>query len=153
MDIQNLYQELIIDHGTNPRNFSTLENANYSAEGYNPICGDKIQLFLKIENDRITEVCFQGSGCAISTASASLMTEILTGKTKEEASLLFESLQGLMTHQKLSCDKLTELGKMVALSGVQAFPMRVKCATLPWHTMLSALKAEKSVATTESIAL
>jgi len=215
MDIRNLYQELIMDHGTEPRNFSTLENASHSAEGYNPLCGDKIQLFLKIENECITKACFQGSGCAISTASASLMTEALSGKTVEEASLLFETLQTLITqdkhhdkitdkaqdnvqnrtpdkihskmqdklrdkhhdithnkiddtthdkidgttHNKIddniqdkaqdntqnktSTDKLMELGKLAALSGVQAFPARVKCATLPWHTLLSALKSEK----------
>ncbi len=159
MDIKQLYQELIIDHGTEPRNFSTLHEASHSAEGYNPLCGDKIQLFLKIKevkedadfkhNKRIVEACFQGNGCAISTASASLMTEILIGKTLEEAALLFEKLQTLITEDSIPIESLTGLGKLAALSGVRAFPARVKCATLPWHTLLSALKGSKKKASTE----
>lgn len=143
MDIRSLYQELIIDHGTEPRNFNKLENASHTAEGYNPLCGDKIHLFLNIENEKIMAVSFQGKGCAISTASASLMTESLLGKTLDEAQELFNSLQVLITKESQSDEALMELGKLAALSGVKAFPSRVKCATLAWHTMLSALKAEK----------
>jgi len=149
MDIRELYQELILDHGTQPRNFCALENASHFAEGYNPLCGDKIQLFLQIKNEHITSVSFQGSGCAISTASASLMTEALLGKTRQEASLLFEALQALMTQDNLATVSLAELGKLAALSGVHTFPARVKCATLPWHTLISALKGEKNNVSTE----
>lgn len=149
MDIRELYQELIMDHGTKPRNFSALENASHFAEGDNPLCGDNIQLFLQIEHEQIISASFQGSGCAISTASASLMTEALKGKTREEASLLFEALQALMTQNNLATVSLAELGKLAALSGVHAFPARVKCATLPWHTLISALKGEKDNVSTE----
>lgn len=131
MNIQDLYQELIVDHGTHPRNYRVLPNAQ-ELEGYNPLCGDKIQLYLKIENDCIIEITFQGKGCAISTASASLMSELLTGKTLVEARDLFEKFQHLMTSTEI-CS--IELGKLTALSGVRAFPARVKCATLAWHTL------------------
>jgi nitrogen fixation NifU-like protein len=146
MDLQSLYQELIIDHGTEPRNFAKLDHASHFAEGYNPLCGDKIQLFLKVENNHIIAASFQGSGCAISTASASLMTESLIGKTLSEAQELFDDLQALITIDASDASNmpkselLEKLGKLSVLSGVQAFPSRVKCATLPWHALLSALK-------------
>lgn len=162
MELQNLYQELIIDHGREPRNFSRLENASHFALGHNPLCGDKIELFLRIEEDRIIAASFQGVGCAISTASASLMTESLLGKTLQEASLLFEALQNLLTKENninnnekhtgninennkedISDDSCLKLGKLAALSGVSAFPARVKCASLPWHTLLAALKQKQ----------
>lgn len=145
MDIRTLYQELIIDHGTEPRNFNKLENASHSAEGYNPLCGDKIHLFLKIENEKIVAASFQGSGCAISTASASLMTESLIGKTLNEVRTLFSALQLLITKEEPSDSALIDLGKLAALSGVKAFPSRVKCATLAWHTMLSAMGSPHGV--------
>jgi nitrogen fixation NifU-like protein len=136
MDIQDLYHELIIDHGTEPRNYRSLNDAQ-ELEGYNPLCGDKVKIFLKIDNDRIHEISFQGKGCAISIASASLMTELLTGKTLTEASTLFEEFQQLMI-----CEKPfpIELGKLAALSGVRTYPARVKCATLAWHTLHGILK-------------
>jgi nitrogen fixation NifU-like protein len=151
MDIRELYQELIMDHGTEPRNFSTLENATHIAEGYNPLCGDKIQLYLQIENEHIIAAHFQGAGCAISTASASLMTESLLGKTPQQATLLFDTLQAVIMRDqdKISIESEASLGKLAALSGVHAFPARVKCATLPWHTLLSALKNIKLKVTTE----
>jgi len=136
-EIRTLYQELIIDHGTRPKNFRKQENPSVEAEGYNPLCGDKIELFLQIDEDKIKEATFQGQGCAISTASASLMTEILIGKTIEEAMQLFQNFQILMTNSE---PFTPELGKLVALKGVRAFPMRVKCATLAWHTLHAALK-------------
>ena len=142
LSIQDLYQELIIEHGTQPRNCRLLSNPTCSAEGYNPLCGDTIHLYLNIDNSYVKEASFQGAGCAISTASASLMTEALIGKSIEEAQQVFEQFQNLMTTENtLSPD----LGKLSALSGVRAFPMRVKCATLPWHALNAALFKRETI--------
>lgn len=137
-ELKELYQQVILDHNKNPRNFKKLENSNRSAEGYNPLCGDKINIYINLENDIIENISFQGSGCAISKASASLMTSILKGKTKEETEKLFDKFQNLITGKNGSSNE--ELGKLNILSGVKEFPTRVKCASLPWHTMISALK-------------
>ncbi len=147
MDIRELYQDLIIDHGTQPRNCCMLHDANHIAEGFNPLCGDKIHLYLRVQDERILAASFTGAGCAISTASASLMTEILIGKTLTQAQDLFEAFQKLLTVDR---DTSTNLGKLEAFAGVKAFPARVKCATLAWHTLLSALKQSKQVISTEN---
>lgn len=139
MDLDNLYQELIIDHGTEPRNHHVLENANYDAEGYNPLCGDKVHLYLHLDNNVITDISFIGKGCAISTASASIMTEVLKGKTVAEAVDLFKQFQHLLTSEDPAPDTL---GKLSALTGVRKFPSRVKCATLAWHTLQQALNKD-----------
>lgn len=143
-DLQALYQEVIIDHSRHPRNFCECEKANHEANGYNPLCGDKLKLFLEVNDGVIVDASFKGEGCAISTASASLMTEALKGKTIEEAEKLFDGFHHLLTKD----DNVEGLGKLEIFSGVRTFPMRVKCATLAWHTMRAALHNEK-LATTE----
>ena len=136
--INDLYQETILDHSRSPRNFCLLEDANRQAEGYNPLCGDRCKVFLKEHSGVIDKVTFQGSGCAISTASASLMSEVLKGKTVVEAETLLTKFHDLLTtDQPLPAD----LGKLVVFSGVRAFPSRVKCATLDWHTLREALRS------------
>jgi nitrogen fixation protein NifU and related proteins len=147
IDITELYQELIIDHGTKPRNFCALTNANYFAEGFNPLCGDKIKLYLLIENDIVLKATFEGVGCAISTASASIMTEMLPGKTTSEALDLFAKFKTLITNEEQNQTK--DLGKLLALASVKNFPSRVKCATLSWHTLDAAIKNQEIVASTE----
>ncbi len=142
-DLQALYQEVIIDHSRNPRNFTECCNASHKAEGYNPLCGDKLKLFLKIKENVIENACFTGTGCAISTASASLMTEALKGKTLIEANTLFKKFHHLLTED----DNVEDLGKLEILAGVRTFPMRVKCATLAWHTLQAALKDKASAST------
>lgn len=147
-ELKELYQQVILDHNKNPRNFKKIENANHSAEGYNPLCGDKINIYINLENEIIENISFLGSGCAISKASGSLMTSILKGKTKADAEKLFEKFQSLITGKNGSENE--ELGKLNILSGVKEFPTRVKCASLPWHTMISALKSNnKNLVTTE----
>jgi len=143
-DLQDLYQEVIIDHSRRPRNFCECDTASHKADGYNPLCGDKLKLYLNIKNNIIESACFKGEGCAISTASASLMTEMLKGKTIEEADRLFEDFHHMVTEE----GDTDNLGKLEVLAGVRTFPMRVKCATLAWHTLRAALHNEKS-ATTE----
>lgn len=145
MELNELYQELIIDHGTEPRNFHALEHATHSAEGFNPLCGDKIKLYLQLENNMIKAASFTGSGCAISTASASLMTEMLVGKTVQQALAIFANFKQLVTGAEVIEDNLD---KLLALAGVKAFPTRIKCATLAWHTMDAALH-NQDLATTE----
>ncbi len=149
-DIKDLYQEVIIDHNRSPRNFGKLEDATQVAEGYNPLCGDKLNLYLKTEDDVITDVSFDGSGCAISVASASLMTESLKGMTTEEAEQLFQNFHNLiMEEQNPDNDEMQKLGKLAALAGVKEYPARVKCATLCWHTLHSAMQGDTCAATTE----
>jgi nitrogen fixation NifU-like protein len=148
-DLRELYQELIIDHSKRPRNFRALEGANRKSEGYNPLCGDKITVFLELENDRVKNVGFQGSGCAISTASASVMTESVKGKTLADAEQLFEVFHQLVTGKPPAAGKTPELGKLAAFSGVSEFPARVKCATLAWHTLHAALQGEGETVSTE----
>ena len=144
-DLRELYQEVIFDHNRKPRNFHGMADANHAAEGYNPLCGDKVKVFLKVEGNIIKDVSFEGTGCAISTASASLMTESLKGKRKDEALKILGDFQSMVTGHTPE----HEIGKLKALAGVQEFPQRVKCATLPWHTLLAALNNLKEPATTE----
>ncbi len=146
-DLKDLYQQLIIDHGRYPRNFGTDEHAHHKKEGYNPLCGDRLTLYITDKNNTIEKICFHGEGCAISMASASLMTEALQGKTIDEAKQLFKQFHDLVTNGDTSY--LEKLGKLAVLSGVREFPVRVKCATLAWHTLLAALNDDKKPATTE----
>jgi len=149
-DLQDLYQEVIIDHNRSPRNFGKLDDATQVAEGYNPLCGDKLNLYLKTEDDVIADVSFDGSGCAISVASASLMTDTLKGKTIEQAEQLFQNFHDLIIEEKNpDLEQMQALGKLVALAGVKEYPARVKCATLCWHTLHSAMQGDASPATTE----
>lgn len=145
-DLSDLYQETIVDHSKRPRNRGALQEATHSAEGYNPLCGDRLTLQLKIEDGRVTGVAFQGAGCAISTASASLMTDAIKGKTPEEAEKTFEKFHELLTEDKPGA---ADLGKLAVFSGVRAYPMRVKCATLAWHTLHAALLGEHKPVSTE----
>lgn len=147
-DLRDLYQEVIFDHNRNPRNFYRMDGANRTAEGFNPLCGDRLTLYLKVEDGRIAEVSFQGSGCAISTASASLMTEALKGLSIEEADRMFHGFHDLIT-QEHGGDVTVDLGKLEVLSGVREFPTRVKCATLAWHTLNAALEDKDEPVTTE----
>ena len=139
MELNDLYRDVILDHNRKPRNFGTLEPADASAEGFNPMCGDRLTLRLRMAGDKIDEIRFDGQGCAISTASASLMTEAVKGKTRAEAVKLFESVHSLLTDDAAVGGE--ELGKLAALSGVREYPARVKCASLCWHTLASALEA------------
>jgi len=144
--MDDLYQETILDHSKRPRNHHSMQDANRKAEGYNPLCGDKLRLYLKIENDIVQDASFEGSGCAISTASASLMTESLKGKTRAEASKLIDKFHELLT---TDTPVTKDLGKLVVFCGVRDYPARVKCATLAWHTMKSALNGTGEQVTTE----
>ncbi len=148
-ELRELYQQVILDHNKSPRNFKKIENANHSAEGYNPLCGDKINLYLVIEDDVVKDVGFQGSGCAISKASASLMSSIIKGMKKEEAEKLFEKFHNLVTGNLTDEAEIEELGKLAVFAGVRDFPARVKCASLAWHTLISALEDGKKVVSTE----
>jgi len=148
-ELKNLYQEVILDHSKRPRNFRPLEDADRHADGYNPLCGDKVTIYLRLLDDRIADISFQGSGCAISTASASILTETLKGKTRAEAEGLFETFHNLVTGQPVKSADAPALGKLAVFSGVSEFPARVKCASLAWHTLRSALAGEPAVATTE----
>ena len=145
-ELQELYQQVIIDHNHNPRNFHEIEHPSHSAKGHNPLCGDKIDIYLTIKDDIITEVSFMGSGCAISKASSSLMTETILGKTVAEARKLFDSVHRMITSGKTDIEGI---GKLAVLSGVHKFPARVKCAILPWHTMKNALKNNTQTTITE----
>ncbi len=150
-DLRELYQEVILDHSRQPRNFRRPEHANREAKGDNPLCGDKVAVFLTIEDGKVRDVGFQGRGCAISMASASLMTEIMKGKSEAEARALFESFHDEMTG-KSACHGAAagELDKLTVLSGVREYPMRVKCATLSWHTLMAALNNVQNGVSTES---
>jgi nitrogen fixation NifU-like protein len=145
-ELQDLYQEMILDHNRRPRNFRIIDDGS-SAEGFNPLCGDRITVYLKVEDGTIKDVSFQGAGCAISKASASLMTESVKGKTIEEATALFERFQRMITAPP--DDRTENLGKLTVLAGVRQFPVRVKCATLAWHTLRSAVDAPGGVVSTE----
>lgn len=142
-ELDNLYQELIVDHSKRPRNFGKLDPHDHEATGYNPLCGDKVTIFLQMENDRVKAVQFQGVGCAISTASASLMTERLIGKSPAEAERLFGEFHTLVTKGQADATAEEHLGKLRAFSGLTEFPMRVKCATLAWHTFRAAMRNEE----------
>lgn len=146
-DLRELYQQVILDHNRSPRNFRKIEGANRTSEGFNPLCGDRIELFVRLENDVIDEIGFQGSGCAISQASASLMTAAVQGKSREEAERMFRTFHQMVTsNQDASADRAA-LGKLVALAGVKQFPARVKCANLPWHTLHAALENKHETST------
>jgi len=158
-DLRDLYQEVILDHSKRPRNFHAIADATRKAEGYNPLCGDRETVYLVLEGDRVRDVAFQGAGCAISTASASMMTESVKGKTRAEAEALFARFHELITGKNgeagskaSSKSNSPELGKLEVFSGVREYPVRVKCATLPWHTLKAALDSEgaPSVVSTES---
>ena len=147
-DLRDLYQDVIIEHSKAPRNYRALATANHTAEGYNPLCGDRFTVYLELEGDAIRDVSFQGAGCAISKASASMMTQVLKGKTRAEAEAMFERFHQMVTGQAPAGDEAS-LGKLAVFSGVCEFPMRVKCATLAWHTLHAALegKVETPVST------
>jgi nitrogen fixation NifU-like protein len=146
-ELRDLYQEVILDHNRRPRNFGPLPASNHQAEGNNPLCGDKVTVLLDLADGRIRDLAFQGAGCAISTASASLMTEALKGQTVEEARRLFHVFQDLVTTGAGAGSP--ELGKLAVFTGVREYPMRVKCATLAWHTLLAALSSEAQPVSTE----
>ena len=154
-DLRALYQDVILDHSKRPRNFRVMEGATRHADGYNPLCGDRLTLYLKLDGERIADASFKGSGCAISTSSASILTETLKGKTRAEAETLFEKFHDLVTGQDARAgaeskgDANPALGKLAVFSGVSEFPARVKCATLAWHTLKSALDGGASVVSTE----
>lgn len=147
MDVRELYQELILDHGRKPRNFGSLEGANHSAEGKNPLCGDHVIVRLRVKDGVVEDAAFQGSGCAISTAAASTMTEIVKGKRREEIDAVFHRFHDLVTGKDTPDPE--ELGKLAAFGGLSEFPMRVKCATLPWHTLEAALDDQADAVSTE----
>jgi nitrogen fixation NifU-like protein len=144
--VDDLYQETILDHSKHPRNCHAMEDATRKAEGYNPLCGDKLKLYVKLDGDIVKDASFQGSGCAISTASASLMTESLKGKTRAEALVLLDKFHNLLT---TDTPVGKDLGKLVVFCGVRDYPARVKCATLAWHTLKSALEGSGETVTTD----
>ena len=146
MDLKDLYRDVIVDHNRNPRNFRAMPDADRKAEGFNPLCGDRLTLYVRIEDDRVADVSFDGSGCAISVASASLLTESVKGRTVREAEDLFSKMHALLTCQDVAVD-VPALGKLGALSGVREFPARVKCASLCWHTLDAALHQQPTVTT------
>jgi nitrogen fixation NifU-like protein len=148
-ELQELYQEVILDHNKSPRNYGELENASNFAEGFNPLCGDHFNIQMKMDGNLIREIKFHGSGCAISKSSASIMTTILKGKTKSEAHLLFNQFHELVTKDSVDEEALIDLGKLAVFAGVKAFPTRTKCASLPWHTMKAALEDQSQPVTTE----
>jgi nitrogen fixation protein NifU and related proteins len=150
-ELRELYQEVILDHSKRPRNFHELGGANRSADGFNPLCGDKATIYVRLDGDVVADVSFTGKGCSISTASASMMTEALKGKTRQEAEALFERFHALVTASpdKASDNAAPELGKLAVFSGVCEFPVRVKCASLPWHTFKAAIEGQSEPVKTE----
>ncbi len=148
-DLRELYQEVILDHNKRPRNFQKLEGANRAADGYNPLCGDQITVYLLVEDHVIRDIAFQGSGCAISKASASMMTAAVKGKTTAEAEGLFETFHRMVTADLSAAADPLVVGKLAAFAGVREFPVRVKCATLPWHTLQAALEGRGQISSTE----
>lgn len=147
-ELQDLYQEILLDHYKRPRNFGPLAASDGDAEGHNPLCGDRVEVHVKLDGDRLTDVRFEGSGCAISTASASMMTEAVRGRTRQEAAALYERFHELVTGAAPADDE--RLGELASLGGVREFPMRVKCATLAWHTLRAALEGGARSVSTES---
>jgi nitrogen fixation NifU-like protein len=148
-DLRDLYQEVILDHSKKPRNFRRPDHVSHLAEGFNPLCGDRVTVYLDVDGGVLRDVGFQGNGCAISTASASMMTEALKGRSVTEAMAVFERFHHLLTGGKDAPSGGAELGKLAAFSGVREFPVRVKCATLAWHTLRSALDQRQDVVSTE----
>ena len=146
-DLSDLYQEILLEHNRRPRNFRTLDDATHQADGFNPLCGDQISLQLKVDADKVHDVGFQGHGCAITRASASLLTQALKGATPDEAMAMFDEFHRMLTEPDAELD-VDLLGDLEMLAGVIAYPTRIKCAILPWHTLKAAMDGE-SVATTE----
>lgn len=147
-DLRELYQQLILDHNKNPRNFRAIESAQHIAEGNNPLCGDRVTLYATVKNGRISDIAFQGSGCAISKASASLMTEALKGKTVEDAETLFLKFQNMVT-DKEAPQTSQDMGELAVFTGIRDYPTRIKCATLAWHAAHAALHNHQNTITTE----
>lgn len=148
-ELRDLYQEVILEHSKAPRNFKKLATANHRAEGFNPLCGDRFTVYLDLDGDKVRDASFEGSGCAISKASASMMTQSVKGKTIAEAERLFENFHRFVTTQNHSEGDSAEMGKLAVFSGVAEFPARVKCATLAWHTLQAALEDKQEPVTTE----
>lgn len=146
LDLRELYQEVILDHNKHPRNRGRLEDADAQAEGHNPLCGDQVEVTLKTQDGIVVDIAFEGAGCAISTASASMMTEAVKGKTVEEAEAIFRTFQSMVTATS-AVEEHPDLGDLEVLAGVREFPVRIKCATLPWHTLHAALVGEREVST------
>jgi len=146
-ELSELYQQVILDHNKKPRNFHKLESANRRAEGFNPLCGDHLNVYLHIADDQVKEVSFEGSGCAISKASASMMTQAVKGKSKEQVEHLFQEFHSMVTGELNEETDENSLGNLKIFAGVREFPVRVKCATLPWHTLHAALNKEAQVST------
>jgi nitrogen fixation NifU-like protein len=149
-ELNELYQQVILDHNKKPRNFKRLETANRRQEGYNPLCGDQLTLYLEMDGDVIKDVGFQGSGCAISKASASMMTAAVKGKTKEEAEVMFDEFHHMVKGELDPGAEPNHLGRLTILAGVREFPARVKCASLSWHTLKAALEGADESVTTEN---
>ena len=147
--IRELYQQIILDHNKSPRNFRAMPDATRSVEGYNPLCGDHYTIYVKVEGEKIVDISFEGAGCAISKSSASVMSQMLKGKTREEAEKLFQEFHALVTGKWNGQDDLESLGKLAAFAGVSDYPARVKCASLAWHTMHSALTTNDAKVSTE----
>ena len=148
-DLRELYQEVILDHNRKPRNFRRLGAPTAAAEGHNPLCGDRISVELEVEGDTLRDIAFQGSGCAISKASASMMTAALKGKRVDEAAAAVEQFRAMLTEERPSDDASALPGRLAVLAGVREFPIRIKCATLPWHTLRAALQGQGEPVTTE----
>jgi nitrogen fixation protein NifU and related proteins len=146
-ELSELYQQVILDHNKKPRNFRKLENANHTAEGFNPLCGDHLNIYLLLEEGSVADVAFEGTGCAISKAAASMMTQAVKGKSKEEAEGLFNEFHQMVKGELDTENTPNALGNLKIFAGVREFPVRVKCATLPWHTMFAALNNKEIVST------
>ena len=146
-ELSELYQQVILDHNKKPRNFRKLETASHSAEGYNPLCGDQLTIYLDLENDLVKDVAFEGSGCAISKAAASMMTQAVKGKSKEQVESLFNEFHSMVTGELNEETEENSLGNLKIFAGVREFPVRVKCATLPWHTLHAALHKKEQIST------
>ena len=147
-ELSELYQQVILDHNKKPRNFHKLENANRTAEGFNPLCGDQLNIYLQVEDDQVKDISFEGSGCAIWKASASMMTQAVKGKSRQEVEMLFDEFHRMVTGHLDEETEPNQLGRLKIFAGVRDFPVRVKCATLSWHTLHAALSDQKA-ATTE----
>jgi len=148
-DTRSLYEQVILDHNKAPRNFGEMEDADRSEEGYNPLCGDQFTIYIKMDGDTISEIQFQGAGCAISKSSASVMTTLIKGKTSEEAQALFDSFHDMITSDPEAPLSKEDLGKLMVFSGVREYPIRIKCATLPWYTLLAAIAGSSDSVSTE----
>ena len=146
-ELSELYQQVILDHNKKPRNFRKLEHANHTAEGFNPLCGDHLTVYLDVEGDAVKEIAFEGSGCAISKAAASMMTQAVKGKSREQAEELFSEFHSMVTGDLDEEIEENNLGNLKIFAGVREFPVRVKCATIPWHTLHAALNKEESAST------